>query len=113
MAFVPGFKNDLFISYAHDDDLPDTLQHRWISSFKRDLETALLQRLGQPVEIFFDTRMLDPHHHLDFLLDNARHSAIFLPRPLTPVLRALLDAPGTGRVLLFLSCGRDRPDHGG
>jgi hypothetical protein len=30
-AFVPGFENDLFISYAHEDD------KRWVQAFQDEL----------------------------------------------------------------------------
>ena len=78
MAFVPGFKHDVFISYAHFDNEPDTQDVRWVSRFQADLKTALRQRLGVDPEIFFDTRNLQAHHDLTILTDNAQQSAIFL-----------------------------------
>ena len=46
MAFVPGFEHDVFVSYAHFDNEPDTQEIRWVSRFQADLKVALRQRLG-------------------------------------------------------------------
>jgi hypothetical protein len=48
MAYVPGFRNDIFISYAHgDDDPPLTPDGKgWVSHFRDRLATAVRQRLG-------------------------------------------------------------------
>ena len=78
MAFVPGFKHDVFISYAHFDNEPDTQDIRWVSRFQADLKTALRQRLGTEPEIFFDARSLHAHHDLGILTENAQQSAVFL-----------------------------------
>ncbi len=78
MAVVPGFKHDVFISYAHFDNEPDTQDIRWVSRFQADLKTALRQRLGTEPEIFFDTRSLQAHHDLEILTENARSAAVFL-----------------------------------
>ena len=75
MAFVPGFKHDVFVSYAHFDNEPDTQDIRWVSRFQADLKTALRQRLGTEPSIFFDTRSLQAHHELDVLTENARRHA--------------------------------------
>lgn len=78
MAVVPGFKHDVFISYAHFDNEPDTQDIRWVSRFQADLKTALRQRLGVEPEIFFDARNLTAHDELAILTENAQKSAIFL-----------------------------------
>ena len=39
-AFVPGFQNDLFISYAHEDD------KRWVQAFEDELRDEVSRRLG-------------------------------------------------------------------
>jgi len=50
MAYVPGHKADVFISYCHEDDVA------WIQRFKNDLENALVRKLRARTkpEIFFD-----------------------------------------------------------
>jgi hypothetical protein len=78
MAFVPGFKHDVFISYAHFDNEPDTQDVRWVSRFQADLKTALRQRLGTEPDIFFDTRSLQAHDDLSVMTENSRQSAVFL-----------------------------------
>ncbi|MGH6767579.1 MAG: toll/interleukin-1 receptor domain-containing protein [Xanthobacteraceae bacterium] len=78
MAFVPVFEHDVFISYAHFDNEPDTQEIRWVSRFQADLKTALRQRLGTEPNVFFDTRNLQAHHDLEMLTDNVCHSAVFL-----------------------------------
>jgi hypothetical protein len=78
MAYVSGFNNDIFVSYASVDNEPDAQDVRWVSRFRNDLETALRRRLGKDVVFFFDQAGLHAYHHLDELLRNARDSALFL-----------------------------------
>ena len=56
MAFVPGFEHDVFVSYAHFDNEPDTQEIRWVSRFQADLKVALRQRLGVDPDLFFPER---------------------------------------------------------
>jgi hypothetical protein len=77
MAFVPGFEHDVFISYAHFDNEPDTQEIRWVSRFQADLKVALRQRLGVDPNIFFDNRNLQ-NQFLDELMQNARGAAAFI-----------------------------------
>jgi hypothetical protein len=79
MAFVPGAKNDVFISYAHFDNEGGATGERWVSDFAQRLEGALKQRLGCPVDIYFDTRSLEGHQVLSEILENVRRSAVFVP----------------------------------
>jgi hypothetical protein len=59
MAYIPGFKNDIFISYSHGDNEGISLEgNGWISYFERRLRMRLKQILGVPPEIWFDTRRL-------------------------------------------------------
>src|ERR1700730_1742965 len=78
MAYVSGFTNDIFFSYASIDNEPDAQDVRWVSHFRNDLATALRRRLGSDVEIFFDEVGLRAYHDLDALIENARNSAAFL-----------------------------------
>jgi hypothetical protein len=109
LTYVPGVKYDVFISYAHDDDV--VLEYRWVSNFKSHLKSALTRRLGESPEIFLDTLDVDPHHTLvTDLLDNVRQSAVFLPvfsplyvaRPWTiEELNAFSEAAGeSGRIVV-------------
>jgi hypothetical protein len=78
MGYVPGYKHDVFVSYAHFDNETDSQDVRWVSRFQADLKNALRQRLGQDPDVFFDTRNFEAHGHVDELLENARTSAVFL-----------------------------------
>ena len=74
MAYVSGFKHDIFVSYASFDN--DKV--RRVSRFRDDLEIALRQRLGQEIKIFFDAADLHAYHQLEQLIEDASHSAVFL-----------------------------------
>ncbi|WP_421725100.1 toll/interleukin-1 receptor domain-containing protein [Bauldia sp.] len=80
MAFVPGFENDVFISYAHADNEVDVFGDAWVDKLAKYLGIALKQRLGRAdeVRIFFDSKRLRANHHLEEILDNVRGSAVFL-----------------------------------
>src|SRR5690242_14138767 len=78
MTYVPGFKHDIFVSYASVDNEADAQKVRWVSHFRDDLEIALRQRLGQDIKIFFDAADLHAYHQLEQLIDDAGNSAIFL-----------------------------------
>ena len=78
MGYVPGYKHDVFVSYAHFDNETDSQDVRWVSRFQVDLKNALRQRLGQEPDVFFDTRSFEAHEHVDQLLENARDSAVFM-----------------------------------
>jgi hypothetical protein len=79
MAFTPGCKYDVFISYAHFDNEPDTQDVRWVSRFQTDLKKALRQWLGVEPEVFFDSRDLHAHHEIDGLMAEVSASAVFVP----------------------------------
>ncbi|MCB1489147.1 MAG: toll/interleukin-1 receptor domain-containing protein, partial [Bauldia sp.] len=80
MAFVPGYENDVFISYAHADNEVDVFGGAWVDKLAKYLGIALKQRLGRgdEVKIFFDSNRLRANHHLDEILQNVRTSAVFL-----------------------------------
>jgi hypothetical protein len=78
MAYVPGYKHDVFVSYAHFDNEEDAQGVRWVSRFQADLRSALRQRLGEDTEIFYDTRSFEARDHVNSLFESARNSAVFL-----------------------------------
>jgi hypothetical protein len=80
MAYVPGVKNDLFISYAHVDNERGSHDTRWVSEFVRGFTVDVRQRLGGPKDfmVFFDESNLQAYHRLPILLENARQSAVFI-----------------------------------
>jgi hypothetical protein len=80
MAYVPGFKHDIFISFAHADDASDPQGVQWISDFQVYLKRAVKQYLaGFEPDVFFDALDLHPNQPVKTVLDNARESALFLP----------------------------------
>src|SRR5690606_35742987 len=72
MAFVHGFENDVFISYAHADNEVDALGDAWVHQLQQNLRIALKQRLGRGDElnVYFDARRLQGNHPLDEILDS-------------------------------------------
>jgi hypothetical protein len=87
MAYVPGYKNDIFVSYAHVDNIPFAgISKGWVETFIDNLSTKLAQKIGR-ADLFklWDDRLL---------AQNA---------PLTPeILEAL---KGSATLLLVLSPG--------
>ena len=79
MAYVEGFANDVFVSYAHADN-ESLLSDPWVSRFVALLETSLKQRLGcgKELKLFFDRGNLKSNDELEYLLDEVRRSAVFL-----------------------------------
>lgn len=51
-GFVPGLENDIFISYAHEDD------NAWIQAFEKSLGEELWDRLGLGVSVWQDGQRL-------------------------------------------------------
>jgi hypothetical protein len=80
MAYVPGFRNDIFISYAHGDDAPAlTADGRgWVSHFQERLETAVQQRLGFPVSAWMDRRNLQSSVDFDAEIHDQLDAAILI-----------------------------------
>jgi hypothetical protein len=78
MAYVPGYKHDVFVSYAHFDNEEDAQDVRWVSRFQADLKNALRQRLGEDPVVFYDTRNFEANDQVDNLVEHARQSAVFL-----------------------------------
>jgi hypothetical protein len=47
-AFVPGYKHDVFVSYAHVDDIPPHgVSHGWVTTFVAELGRQLAMLLGR------------------------------------------------------------------
>jgi hypothetical protein len=62
MAFVKDFVYDIFISYAHVDNVPTSWENLgWIEKFYKDLDTLLTKRIGRPgiIKIWWDNKKLD------------------------------------------------------
>jgi len=78
MAYT-SFEYDIFISYAHADDVADASGKGWVAQFQEALRKLLPQRLlGNTPVIFFDHAEVASNHQLSKLRTAARNSAIFL-----------------------------------
>jgi TIR domain len=76
MAYVPTFRNDVFLCHAHNDDRPR--RKGWVSAFRADLEQSLSDRLGK-VKVFMDDELSPDERYRSKLENEVRKSAIFVP----------------------------------
>jgi hypothetical protein len=81
MAFVPGYDNDIFVSYAHVDNVPlPGAVEGWVSTLMRGLKTRLAQLLGRSEDfVVWRDPNLSAHEPLTpQLLDALMQSAALL-----------------------------------
>jgi hypothetical protein len=81
MAYVPGYKHDIFFSYAHDDNVRVPGRDPWITTFLDSVKGLLSSSFGQggkQLDIFLDDRSFRANQQLPELLAAARSSAVFL-----------------------------------
>ena len=78
-AYVPGVKNDVFISYCHCDNTPETPGGPpWITYFVEKLTEKVSNSLGQPVQVWWDKK-LGGDHALDLeIKERIENTAVFL-----------------------------------
>jgi hypothetical protein len=78
MAYVPGYRYDVFVSYAAENN-----REGWIEQFVRVLGDEMTELLGRQFNrkesIFFDKRELQIGSFPDQLAAAARDSAILIP----------------------------------
>ncbi|NOS90106.1 MAG: TIR domain-containing protein [Methylococcaceae bacterium] len=74
MAFLKNVQHDVFISYAHNDNIQN-----WVVKFKEQLYQQVKTKLGdsQELDIFFDDQM-QPNHAIEKCVTAAGQSALFL-----------------------------------
>ena len=84
MVYVPNFKCDVFVSFAHLDDVAIGNNPPWVSSFAGDLKKVLRMRLGvredAGLHVYFTGHSsLETGAHLETtLMETAGSSAIFV-----------------------------------
>lgn len=79
MPFLPGFEDDVFISYAHIDDRPLTEDQKgWIWKFHQRLETRLAQVLGADAKFFRDPELRGNDVLEDKLIGNMQKIALLV-----------------------------------
>lgn len=72
MAFVPGCKHDLFLSYVHEESV-------WVDEFRRALSEAFANRTGEHITFWQDVRNLRAGEKWDTRIQQAiRNAAVFL-----------------------------------
>jgi hypothetical protein len=88
MAFIPGYAQDIFVSYAHVDDQPfiaaatATEQATgWVATLVRHLKNELGQKIGRAdaVSVWFDSHNLRGNHQLtDEIAGRLKNTALFV-----------------------------------
>lgn len=80
MAFVPGHKYDVFVSYAHVDNLPLAgAGTAWVSTLIQNLKVLLARKLGRDLaEIWMDPRLAGNVPLTPAILDSLRETATLL-----------------------------------
>jgi hypothetical protein len=83
MAYIPGFEHDIFISYAHVDNLVADDEKRekgWISQFHKQLEIGLAQRTGRMglVKIWRDKKLEGDHLFDQSIAEGLEKSELFV-----------------------------------
>jgi hypothetical protein len=81
MAYLPGFDNDVFISYTHKDNLgpgavPDA---GWVTRFHLDLRQRLTELLGVPACIWRDKKLRGSDDFSEEIFAQLKGSAVFIP----------------------------------
>lgn len=81
MAYVQNFLHDVFISYAHNDNLADANGKCWVAEFERQLTCAIKGKFegdSDELSIFIDKSHLHSNDEEESLKFAASHSALFL-----------------------------------
>ena len=78
MAYLPGFANDIFISYARLDNQPLGSQRGWVDAFSEALSVRLGQLLGEHPRIWRDAHLSVNDVFADETANAISHSAILL-----------------------------------
>jgi hypothetical protein len=74
MSYVEAYVFDFFISHVREDD-----EQGWITQFVAHFEVALNLELRRKVSIFFDKENRFAHLPSEYVQDNIRSSAVFVP----------------------------------
>lgn len=81
MAFVPEYKYDVFVSFAHVDDQPDEgVKKGWVSTLINGLEIRLAQKLGRREMCFIwqDYRLSSHVPLTDAIIEIVKNSATII-----------------------------------
>jgi hypothetical protein len=106
MSYLPAFENDVFVSYAHADNLPDAIGQRFVTLLVHGLNQILAARLGFKPRIFFSEDTPFSNQDFEHRINQIRSSAVLLAvlspsyfsHPTTiEELRAFSEATSDGR----------------
>jgi hypothetical protein len=78
MVFVPGYKHDIFVSYAHvDDQLVPGADEGWVTGLVKWLDIGLSQKLGRKdaFSLWMDRRLPGNIQVTDEIIDTLQKSA--------------------------------------
>ena len=81
MGYVPGYKNDIFVSYAHiDDNLLPGVQSGWVTTLIGCIKTRLAQRLGRSdaYKLWMDVELARHVKLTPQIMDALRQTAIMI-----------------------------------
>jgi hypothetical protein len=79
VSAVPPFENDIFISYAHIDNLPLAEGQRgWVEDFHRSLQIRLQQLLGAELNVWRDKKLQGNDYFDDTLIHRFPRIAVLV-----------------------------------
>jgi hypothetical protein len=79
MGFLPDYEDDIFISYAHNDNQPLIEgQPGWVDTFHKALERRLQVHLGAKPSIWRDPRLQGNEYFADTLVEQIPKVAILI-----------------------------------
>jgi hypothetical protein len=79
MAYVESFTWDIFLSYAHNDNVPyETLPRGWVTAFQEVLDKVMLEKAGRKVSIFWDQGMRRNEDFSESIAAAINGSALFV-----------------------------------
>jgi hypothetical protein len=79
MGYLPGFEDDVFISYAHnDDDRFPREEKGWVAQLHADLEERVKYHLGQPPRLWRDCEIRSNEDFAKKIANRLAHTATLL-----------------------------------
>jgi len=78
VGYVPGFRHDVFVSYAHVDDNTFMYPAGWVAELVSRVRGACYQWLGEKNVVITTDADLRLNEQIDALLESAENSALFL-----------------------------------
>lgn len=80
MAFVPDYKNDIFVSYARVDDLPPLNAKGWVTTLVEELKKLLAQKLGrlEAYSLWMDHELRGNEQITQSIMDILSNTATFV-----------------------------------